>query len=130
MQWTLNFYKYNCVMQSALNNNKNGKIVFKICLKNVKKTLSFFSSFSFRAVLPFPLWMPDALVYLNTEQGIHKGKIKVARNGILRYQKAMVVYLNIKYWKAFSWTHVERKPLICVSSPQINCNFLWIFGVL
>ena len=32
--------------------------------------------------------MPDALVYLNTEQGIHKGKIKVARNGILRYQKS------------------------------------------
>ena len=45
--------------------------------------------------------MPDALVYLNTEQGIHKGKIKVARNGI-GTKKAMVVYLNIKYWKAFS----------------------------
>ena len=84
-------------MHSALNNNKNGKIVFKI----VKKNLSFFSPFSFRAVLPFPLRMPDALVYLNTEQGIHKGKIKVARNGI-GTKKAMVVYLNIKYWKAFS----------------------------
>ena len=44
-----------------------------------KKThVGSFFRFSFRAILYF--YLVNALVYVNIDQGIHKGKSKVARN--------------------------------------------------
>ena len=60
----------------------------------IENTHSFFR-FSFRATLFFPLM--NALVYVNIDQGIHKGKLKVAQNE--KRKKTTWVFLYIKYGK-------------------------------
>ena len=76
-----------------------------------KKTHVVFFRFSFHATLCF--YLMNALVYVDIDQGIHKGKSKVARNE--KQKKTMWVFLYIKYIKFCSVLlehFVERKPLI------------------
>ena len=59
---------------------------------------SFFR-FSFRATFNFPLM--NALVYVNIDQGIHKGKMKVAPNEKQKILHGFSFSMNIANFEAF-----------------------------
>ena len=59
-----------------------------------KKIHVVFFHFSFHATLFF--YLMNALVYVDIDKGIHKGKSKVAQN---EKQKKMWIFLYIKYSK-------------------------------
>ena len=56
-----------------------------------------FFYFSFRATSFFPLWIPFALVYVDKDQDIHKGKRKL-------HNMKKTRYVHLKYSKCFAVT--------------------------
>ena len=64
----------------------------------------------------------NALVYVNIDQGVHKGKIKVVRNEKRKKLHGFRVFSYIKFskfWSLLLEHFVERKPLI-----SEECNFM------
>ena len=64
-----------------------------------KENPSSFFHFSFRATFIFPLM--NALVYVDIYQGIHKGKMKVARIEKRKKLLGFSFYMNIGNFEAF-----------------------------
>ena len=62
----------------------------------------------------------NALVYVDTDQGIQKGKSKVARNE--KRKKPTWVFLYIKYSKAFRWNISLSANLLFLKSGNIELN--------
>ena len=63
------------------------------------KAQSCFFRFSFRASLYF--YLMNALVYVDIDQGIHKVKMKVARNEKQKKVLGLYFYMNIGNFEAF-----------------------------
>ena len=74
---------------------------------------SFFR-FSFRATFIFPLM--NALVYVDIDQGIHKGKMKVALNEKRKKLRGFSFSINIANFEAFlSVFKLTKNPLFLKS---------------
>ena len=76
-----------------------------------------FFYFSFRATLFFPLWIPFALVYVDKDQDIHKGKSK------LHNMTKTWSVVHLKYSKCFEPSFIRAKGMNILS----HWNWVWYF---
>ena len=61
----------------------------------------------------------NALVYVNIDQGIHKGKMKVAQNEKRKKLLGFPFYINIGNFEAFLWNlNLSTNCLFCRYVPK------------
>ena len=91
---------------------------------------SFFS-FSFRATSPY-YYIPlmNALVYVDIDQGIHKGKIKVALNEKRKKLRGFSFSINIANFEAFlSVFKLTKNPLFLKSEALVGIFSSFIYTI-
>ena len=74
--------------------------------------------FSFFISDNFEFYLMNALVYVDIDQGIHEGKMKVAQNEKRKKLLGFSFYINIGNFEAFLWNlNLSAKHLFwrCVS---------------
>ena len=94
-----------------------------------KENPSSFFRFSFRATLSFTLM--NALVYVDIDQGIHKGKMKVALNEKRKKLCGFSFSINIANFEAFlSVFKLSKKPLFLKSVHIGTCHVVGLSSFL
>ena len=106
---------------------KNREKCFKICYVYGKRKPMQFFSFFIQSNFHFPLM--NALVYVDIDQGIHKGKTKVAINEKRKKTTWVFISINVANFEAFfSVFKLTKNRLFLKSVNRVNLtNIIKIF---
>ena len=109
-----NILSYPLQKKKVLGQLKNQEKCFKICYVYGKRKPTQFFSFFIQSNFHFPLM--NALVYVDIDQGIHKGKMKVALNEKRKKLRGFSFSINIANFEAFlSVFKLTKNPLFLKS---------------
>ena len=80
--------------------------------------------FSFFISSNFEFSLMNALVYVDIDRGIHKGKLKNALNEKLKKLHGFSLSINIANFEAFRWTKKLISNLFFLKSDRFTANIL------